>query len=134
MSLDLVQTHRPAPQRGRAPVLHLLDGPSVTSCTGRRLAVPEGSKRLLVFVALHGGRVERRHAAGTFWPLGDDGRGAGNLRSALWRLNRADIDVLVADRGTLLMRPEVLVDARVLPVGLTADHRPGHGGGPRGGA
>lgn len=114
MSLDLVQTLLPADRRGRAPVLHLLDGPSVSLCTGRRLAVPEGSKRLLVFVALHGGRVERRHASGTLWPHGDDGRAAGNLRSALWRLNRAGIDVLVADRGALLMRPEVLVDVRVV--------------------
>ncbi len=114
MSRDLVHTLLPADQRGRAPVLHLLDGPSVTLRTGRRLAVPDGSKRLLVFVALHGGRVERRHAAGTLWPLGGDERAAGNLRSALWRLNRADIDVLVADRGALMVRPEVLVDVRVL--------------------
>jgi DNA-binding SARP family transcriptional activator len=114
MSLDLVHALLPPDQRGRAPTVHLFDGPSVSLCTGRRLTVPEGCKRLLVFVALHDGRVERRHAAGALWPLGDDDRAAGNLRSALWRLNRAEIDVLVADRGALLMRPEVLVDVRVL--------------------
>ena len=30
---------------------------------GQRIEVPEGSKRLLVFVALQSGRVERRYAA-----------------------------------------------------------------------
>jgi hypothetical protein len=55
------------------PILNLSGGPFV-SYGRHRVAVPEGSKRLLVFVALHRDRVERRYAAG-------------NLRSALWRLN-----------------------------------------------
>jgi DNA-binding SARP family transcriptional activator len=77
---------------------------------GRRLEIPEGSQRLLVFVALNGGRVNRRHAAGTLWPLCDDGRAAGNLRSALWRLRRAGVDVLHADKCALFLDPELLVD------------------------
>src|SRR5580692_9687981 len=82
----------------KAPlVLHLFGGPFVT-CEGRRLEVPEGSKRLLVFVALHRRRIERRYAAGALWPTGDDIRAAGNLRSALWRLNGAGIQVLSTDK------------------------------------
>ena len=50
---------------------------------GRRLNVPEGSKRLLAFVALHSGRVHRWQTAGTLWPDGSDERAAGNLRSAV---------------------------------------------------
>jgi len=95
------------------PVLHLFRGPYVT-LDGRRREVPEGSKRLLAFVALRRGRVERRHAAGALWPSGDDMRAAGNLRSALWRLRGAGIDVLVADKWSLLLSTEVVVDVHVV--------------------
>jgi DNA-binding SARP family transcriptional activator len=87
----------------------LLGGPFVIK-DGHRLEIPEGSKRLLVFVTLNGGRVRRRHTAGMLWPLGDDVRAAGNLRSSLWRLRRAGIDVLHADKSMLYLDPELTVD------------------------
>lgn len=91
------------------PVVHLFGGPFVSY--GRlRVDIPEGSKRLLVFVALHRGRVERRYVAGSLWPVGDDVRAAGNLRSALWRLNGAGIRVLKADKHSLALHEDVLVD------------------------
>jgi DNA-binding SARP family transcriptional activator len=65
---------------------------------------------LLVFVALRRRRVERRHAAGVLWPEGSDERAAGNLRSALWRLRGADIDLMVADKCSLRLRDDVAVD------------------------
>ena len=102
-----------APDRAQATVLHLFGGPYVTLC-GQRREVPEGSKRLLVFVALRRVRVERRCAAGTLWPIGDDLRAAGNLRSALWRLRRAGIDLIVADKWSLTLCDEVLVDLRIM--------------------
>ena len=74
--------------------------------------MPEGSKRLLAFVALRRGRVERRHAAGTLWPVGDDGRAAGNLRSALWRLRGADIEIMQCDKWSLRLADEVAVDVQ----------------------
>ncbi|MFJ6484793.1 MULTISPECIES: AfsR/SARP family transcriptional regulator [unclassified Streptomyces] len=98
---------------GDAPTLHLLGGPRVVH-RGRGLDVPEGSKRLLAFVALNGGRVERRHAAGTLWPSGDDLRAAGNLRSALWRLKAAGIDLLDSDKCSLSVREHTVVDLYVL--------------------
>jgi DNA-binding SARP family transcriptional activator len=94
-------------------VLHLFGGPFVTF-GHRRLKIPEGSKRLLAFVALHRGRVERRYAAGALWPMGDDIRAAGNLRSALWRLNGAGVLVLSADKHSLAIRDDVLVDVHVV--------------------
>jgi DNA-binding SARP family transcriptional activator len=93
----------------RSAALCLLGGPFVIK-NGRRVEIPEGSKRLLVFVALNGGRVRRQHAAGTLWPFGDDERASGNLRTALWRLRRAGIDVLHADKRMLYLDPEVPVD------------------------
>jgi DNA-binding SARP family transcriptional activator len=90
-------------------MVHLLGGPYVTQ-HGRRTEVPEGSKRLLAFLALRRRRVERCYAAGTLWPYGDDRRASGNLRSALWRLRGAGIDVLVADKRSIGLRPGVAVD------------------------
>jgi DNA-binding SARP family transcriptional activator len=90
-------------------MLCLLGGPFLVR-HGQRIEIPDGSKRLLVFVTLNGGRVSRRHAAGTLWPSGADERAAGNLRSALWRLRGAGIDVLHSDKCMLYLDPEVSVD------------------------
>ena len=95
------------------PVIRLFGGPFVTA-GGRRQEVPEGSKQLLAFVALRRRRVDRRYAAGTLWPDGDEERAAGNLRSALWRLRRAGIDVLLADKWSLTLRPDVVVDLHLM--------------------
>jgi DNA-binding SARP family transcriptional activator len=94
-------------------VVHLFGGPCV-SVDGRRCPVPEGSKRLLALVALRRGRVERRYVAGTLWPHGSDDRAAGNLRSALWRLRAAGIDVLHYDKWSLSLLDEVRVDVHEL--------------------
>jgi len=80
---------------------------------GTRRELPEGSNRLLVHLALHGGRVDRRAAAGTLWPSGGDARAAGNLRSALWRLHGAGIDLVDATACALRLRPETVVDLDV---------------------
>jgi DNA-binding SARP family transcriptional activator len=96
-----------------ATVVHLFDGPYVTVGPERR-DVPEGSKQLLAFVALRRRRIERRQVAGALWPAGDEERAAGNLRSALWRLRRAGIDVLVTDKWSLVLGTEVRVDLHAL--------------------
>jgi DNA-binding SARP family transcriptional activator len=107
--LDHETLREPVPT---GPVLHLLDGPH--ACVdGCRREVPEGSKRLLVFVALRRRRVERRYAAGLLWPLGSDDRAAGNLRSALWRLHGADIDLMDVDKCSLRLRDDVAVDVEL---------------------
>ena len=95
------------------PVLHLLGGPYVT-VEGQRREVPEGSKRLLVFVALHPTPVRRRRVAGSIWPEADEVRASGNLRSALWRLRTAGIHLVSADKSALALSDRVRVDARVV--------------------
>jgi DNA-binding SARP family transcriptional activator len=94
------------------PELHLFAGPSVV-LGGQRRELPEGSKRLLVFVALQGGQVDRRAVAGTLWSVGDDARAAGNLRSALWRLRGAGIDILESTPSWLRLRADTVVDLDV---------------------
>src|SRR5262245_65526530 len=90
-------------------MLCLVGGPYVLR-SGHRYNVPEGSKRLLAFVALHGGRVDRGRAAGTLWPHGPDVRAAGNLRSALWRLKRAGIEIIEANKGNISLKPGIITD------------------------
>jgi DNA-binding SARP family transcriptional activator len=113
MFLDFVHTLIAREGIEASPVLHLFGGPFVTY-ERQRVDLPEGSKRLLVFVALHRDRVERRYAAGALWPVGNDVRAAGNLRSALWRLNRAGIRLMSADKHGLAMRDDVLVDIHLV--------------------
>jgi DNA-binding SARP family transcriptional activator len=105
-------------ERDTKVILHLFGGPFVT-VGPRRVTVPEGSKRLLAFVALHGGRVERRYAAGSLWPTGDDLRAAGNLRSSLWRLNRGCVPLIEADKASLGLHPDVVVDVHVIAAWAT---------------
>lgn len=93
--------------------VHLLGGPYV-SADGRRMTVPDGGKRLLAFVALHGGPVERRKVAGVLWPVGTEDRAAGNLRSSLWRLRSAGIDVVDCARSSVSLIEDVWVNAEPL--------------------
>jgi DNA-binding SARP family transcriptional activator len=113
MLADFVQTLIQQRAGETDPVLHLFGGPFV-AFGSRRVEIPEGSKRLLVFAALHSGRIERRYAAGALWPVGGDARAAGNLRSALWRLNGTGIQLLSVDKHGLAMREGILVDVRLV--------------------
>jgi DNA-binding SARP family transcriptional activator len=90
-------------------LVRVLGGLSLT-CDGRRLAVPPGSRRLLAYLALHPDGGDRRVAAGVLWPDVEDGRAAGNLRSALWRLQQVGCPLVVAEQSWLGLREDVEVD------------------------
>ncbi len=94
-------------------ILRLVDGP----CLSRRHvahAVPVQSQRLVVLTALRLGRTDRRRAAALLWPDCDAERAGGNLRSALWRLHGARLDVVCADKSAPWLHPEVTVDLAVV--------------------
>lgn len=76
--------------------------------------VPTGGRRLLAFVALRRTRLERCYVAGTLWPACNDVRAIGDLRSALWRLRCAGIDVVLADKRSLILDPAVDVDVHLV--------------------
>src|SRR5579864_6783510 len=113
MSQSLVSSLLSRPDLAGVPAVLLFGGPYVV-LNGDRLEVPDGSKRLLVFVALSNGKVDRRFVAGSLWPLGDDERAAGNLRSALWRLRCAGIDLLDGDKHGLMLRAGTVVDVSIV--------------------
>jgi DNA-binding SARP family transcriptional activator len=92
-----------------ATVVHVLGGLSLT-CGARPVAVPPGSRRLLAYLALHRGGVDRRSAAGVLWPTVADGRAAGNLRSALWRLHGVGCPLLHVGPSVLRLADDVRVD------------------------
>jgi DNA-binding SARP family transcriptional activator len=110
---DLVSSLLSRPDNLDVPAVLLLGGPYVM-LNGVRLEIPDGSKRLLAFIALSSGRVDRRYAAGSLWPVGNDERAAGNLRSALWRLKCAGIDILESDKCSLMLRSGTVVDVSIL--------------------
>jgi DNA-binding SARP family transcriptional activator len=93
--------------------VHLFGGPSV-SIDGTTLCVPHGSRRLLAFLALRRGSVERTYLAGSLWPIGDEVRAQGNLRSALWRLRRSGIELVLADKWSMALAQDVCVDVEHL--------------------
>jgi hypothetical protein len=113
VSRTLVSSLLSRPEALEVPAILLLGGPYVV-INGCRREVPDGSKRLLVFVALSPGRVNRRYAAGALWPFGNDERAAGNLRSALWRLRCAEMDMVDSDKCGLMLRQGTVVDVAVL--------------------
>lgn len=88
--------------------IHLFGGPAITTSRLRRL-VPDGSKRLVALLALDRRCLDRRYVAGTLWPDADDNHAAGCLRTALWRLRQADLDVLTIKKNSI----QLVVDARV---------------------
>ena len=95
------------------PTVLLFGGPCFIRGSGQ-FKVPDGSKKLLALVALSRGGVDRRHAAGLLWPTGSDQHASGCLRSALWRLKHADLDILESDNRVLSLRHGTVVDVGVV--------------------
>ena len=100
-------------RQAAADMVYLLGKPSVLQ-NGHLLVVPEGCKRLLAFVALQRGRVDRRLAAGSLWPDGSEDRASGNLRTTLWRLRGAGITVLESDKLSVFLRERTTTDLDAL--------------------
>jgi DNA-binding SARP family transcriptional activator len=92
--------------------LCLFNGPYLLM-RGEPVALADGTKRMLVFVALRDSRVDRGIVARTLWPDLAPATAGCRLRTALWRLGAAVPGVLTATQGTLGLRPDVQVDVRI---------------------
>jgi DNA-binding SARP family transcriptional activator len=77
---------------------------------GPTLILPEGSQRLLAFLALKGRLIRRQTVAGTLWPVATEAHASSSLRSALARLGggaRASVEATAQDLG---LSDDVTVD------------------------
>lgn len=92
-------------------VLHLLAGFGV-EVDGEEVPLPGSAQRLVAFVALHERPLLRPYAAGTLWLDWPEARAAGNLRSALWRIQRNAPELVSADSHMLRLGRYVRVDLR----------------------
>jgi SARP family transcriptional regulator, regulator of embCAB operon len=79
---------------------------------GRVLGIPRASQRLLAFLALHGGMINRAAVAGTLWPDASEHNASTNLRSALARLQSTARRALAVSRLELGLAQGVTVDLR----------------------
>ena len=92
--------------------LSLLGGFSIVA-DDEPCEVPEGSQRLLVYLALQGRPQSRTLVAASLWPEKTDARASANLRSSLWRLPTPGGVPLVHTVGTHLQLAQQLeVDLR----------------------
>jgi SARP family transcriptional regulator, regulator of embCAB operon len=78
-------------------------------CDARSVALPSGSQRLLVYLALSARPVRRSFVAGVLWPDMSERRAHANLRAALARLN-ARAPVIRADSLEVGLADAVGVD------------------------
>jgi len=74
------------------------------------LILPEGSQRLLAFLALKGRWVRRQTVAGTLWPIVTEDRANASLRSALARLDAGARAAVEATAKDLRLSGDVTVD------------------------
>jgi SARP family transcriptional regulator, regulator of embCAB operon len=90
---------------------------------GPAIILPEGSQRLLAFLALKGRLIQRQTVAGTLWPVATEDRASSSLRSALARLQggaRASVEATARDLGLSEQVTVDLWDARTLAHQLLA--------------
>lgn len=78
----------------------------------RAIGVPRASQRLLAFLALHNGVVERAALAGTLWPDVSERRAYSSLRAALSRLQGTARKALMTSKLEVGLAEGVSVDIR----------------------
>jgi SARP family transcriptional regulator, regulator of embCAB operon len=113
--------------------ISLLDGFRLED-EGPTIILPEGTQRLLAFLALKGRSIRRPMVAGTLWPLATEDHASSSLRSALARLHGGARAAVEATAHEIGLSDEVTVDLwdsrelahRVLaPEGSTPAAEPG---------
>jgi DNA-binding SARP family transcriptional activator len=111
-TLSIDQNQHPLVQREpRAVQLNLLQGFELWH-HGELVPLPLSSQRLVTYLALHRRPLRRVHVAGVLWPDATERHARGNLRSALWRLNRPGLPVVHATSSHLGLAHHVVVDVR----------------------
>jgi SARP family transcriptional regulator, regulator of embCAB operon len=102
----------PLPGADRSFMVSVLGGFHLWWSGSVQVGVPRASQRLLAFLALHGGVVNRAAVAGTLWPDATERHAYSNLRSALARLERTCRKALQASKLEVGLAEGVTVDLR----------------------
>lgn len=96
-----------------SPRLGLLGGFDLQA-GGRSIRPPVHIQRLLAFLALRGGALQRTYVAGSLWLELSQERANGCLRTTLWRSSRLPYALVQASSTHVMLDPRVTVDAREL--------------------
>jgi SARP family transcriptional regulator, regulator of embCAB operon len=96
--------------RSSAPRISLLGGFQLEADEGPALILPEGSQRLLAFLALKGRLIQRQTVAGTLWPVATETHASSSLRSTLARLQGKARTSVAATARDLGLSEDVTVD------------------------
>jgi DNA-binding SARP family transcriptional activator len=92
-------------------LLRLLNGFALTA-DGAPIALSLSAQRVLAFLALHDGPIQRAFVAGSLWLDRPEDRANANLRTALWRLRGCGFALVEARGLQLRLADDVVVDVR----------------------
>ena len=91
--------------------LRLLSGFALTA-DGVAVTLPLSAQRVLAFLALHEGSVQRAFVAGSLWLDRPEDRAHANLRTALWRLRACGFPLVEPCALQLRLADDVVIDMR----------------------
>jgi len=74
--------------------------------------LPVGAQKVVAFVALHDRPMLRGYVSGSLWLDSPENRAAANLRTALWRIHRAEPGLIEATNHLVQLGKDVAVDLR----------------------
>jgi DNA-binding SARP family transcriptional activator len=77
-----------------------------------RVDLPPRAQRLIAFVALKAGVLQRCYVSGTLWMDYNQDAANANLRTARWRLRQLSHPLIVTSPTQVSLSPDVLVDVR----------------------
>jgi DNA-binding SARP family transcriptional activator len=86
---------------------------------GRPIRLPRSAQRVVALLALRGAGP-RSWVAGMLWPDEPERKALANVRTAIWRAQRAGLVLAVSGRPFLRLPPEIRVDIHDLPRSITA--------------
>ncbi len=77
-----------------------------------RVELPPAAQRVIAFLALHDGMLNRVYVAGKLWTNSSQTGANASLRTILWRLKRMPSPVVAVTATQVSLAPEVVVDFR----------------------
>jgi DNA-binding SARP family transcriptional activator len=82
------------PRTSTPPIQMRLIGGFQLRANGQGCTVPLRSQRVLAFLGVHGQVVRRPFVSGSLWPDASEARASASLRSAIWRVHEAGVDII----------------------------------------